>query len=100
MIIEFVSYTGTWPNLCSGVLTLKIDGNEVKFGNDDYDTYQEYVEDKNPPNFWHISPWGIVLYYNMIPEEYQKYMSEILEVFSFNVNLQIDVRSKQRKEEV
>lgn len=25
-VVEFVSYTGKYPNLCSGVLTLKING--------------------------------------------------------------------------
>lgn len=32
MRIEFVSYTGRYPNLCSGVLTLLINGKEVTFG--------------------------------------------------------------------
>lgn len=30
--VEFVSYSGKWPNLCSGELTLEIDGEEVAFG--------------------------------------------------------------------
>ena len=30
--VEFVNYTGSFPNLCRGVLTLKIDGEIVKFG--------------------------------------------------------------------
>lgn len=30
--VKFVSYTGKSPNLCSGVLTLKIDGTQYKFG--------------------------------------------------------------------
>lgn len=30
--VNFVSYTGEWPNLCSGVLTLEIDGKEITFG--------------------------------------------------------------------
>lgn len=30
--VEFVSYTGKWPNLCSGILTLKINGIEHRFG--------------------------------------------------------------------
>jgi hypothetical protein len=32
MNIEFVSYNGKYPNLCSGKLTVKIDGKEVSFG--------------------------------------------------------------------
>lgn len=30
--VEFVSYDGSFPNLCSGLLVVKIDGKEVKFG--------------------------------------------------------------------
>lgn len=29
--VEFVSYTGKYPNLCNGTLTLRIDGKEVRF---------------------------------------------------------------------
>lgn len=32
--VEFVNYSGCYPNLCRGVLTLRIDGEEVKFGHD------------------------------------------------------------------
>ena len=31
--VKFISYTGKYPNLCSGILTLEIDGKEYKFGN-------------------------------------------------------------------
>lgn len=31
-IVEFVSYDGAYPNLCRGVLTVKVDGKEYKFG--------------------------------------------------------------------
>lgn len=30
--VEFIKYTGAYPNLCSGILTLKIDGETVTFG--------------------------------------------------------------------
>lgn len=30
--IEFVSYDGKYPNLCAGVLTLRIEDNEYTFG--------------------------------------------------------------------
>lgn len=30
--IEFVSYNGDYPNLCSGVLQLKVEGRVLKFG--------------------------------------------------------------------
>ena len=32
--IEFVSYTGAYPNLCSGILTMKVNGKEYEFGHD------------------------------------------------------------------
>ena len=38
-MITFINYTGKWPNLCSGVLTVEIDCKEIKFGHEinDYD---------------------------------------------------------------
>ena len=33
MDIKFISYTGKYPNLCAGVLTLEIDGKLITFGN-------------------------------------------------------------------
>ena len=41
--VKFISYTGKYPNLCSGVLTLEINGIEYKFGHD----YRNYHVDKN-----------------------------------------------------
>ena len=51
--VKFVSYTGRWPNLCTGVLTLEIDGEKITFG------YGFHSEDK-PKHypFW-ISGGGI-----------------------------------------
>ena len=42
-MVEFVSYTGTYPNLCSGVLTLRIDGEEVRFGHDYFESWKTYT---------------------------------------------------------
>ena len=57
--VKFISYTGEFPNLCSGVLTLEIDGKKYKFGHDfltnHYDeknkTWIYTDEDPNNPNF-------------------------------------------------
>lgn len=83
--VKFISYTGRYPCLCSGILTLEIDGEEVQFG---YDTLN------NP--FW-VSGGGLNPDYegtyqgewkidvDRIPEGYRKYASEIDRVFNENV---------------
>lgn len=95
--VEFISYTGKYPNLCRGVLTLKINGEEVKFGHD-YDNYDYETgefKDNNYDSFW-SSGGGITRNgqswcdewdtdYNEIPDEYKKYAEEIDDVFNYNV---------------
>lgn len=106
--VRFISYTGRYPNLCSGVLTLEIDGKEYKFGHD----YSYYHYDANGngrftdeapdnPNFekfwssggriaggmedlyavegeWHIDA-------DDLPEQFRDIADEIDEVFNNNV---------------
>lgn len=95
--VKFVSYTGKFPNLCSGVLTLNIDGKEVKFGHaiEEYDWQTRKYKDDNYNSFWksggsidsdyypHEGEWIINI--SEIPEQYRKYASEIDEVFNDNV---------------
>lgn len=92
--VEFVSYTGSYPNLCNGILTLKIDGKEYKFG---HSIYKEPQGDYN--KFWSSGGcvtsdenWNFdvrkgewIIDVNRIPEEFQKYAAEIDEVFNDNV---------------
>lgn len=88
--VEFVSYTGKFPNLCSGELTLKIDGKVVTFGSD-Y-TKCEY------PQFWCSGgntfiypdeegvikePW--IIYKEDLPDKYHVYLDEIREEFNSSV---------------
>ena len=96
-MIEFVSYTGKYPNLCNGILTLNIDGKLVEFGHD-YTKSWEELEKDNPP-FWQSGgncgirvdgdeycedgPWEIDE--ERIPEEYKKYAKEIRKIFNENV---------------
>lgn len=91
--VKFISYTGEYPNLCSGDLTLEIDGEKVVFGNV-YDTGMRKREGIHH-TFWHsggyvgsdyeayTGEWKIDV--EEIPEEYRKYASEIDKVFNDNV---------------
>lgn len=90
--VKFIEYTGRWPNLCSGKLTLEIDGERHTFGGD-------YFEPSNFDRFWSsggsvrhdrnynystsTGEWYIDV--NNIPEQFQKYAAEIDEVFNENV---------------
>lgn len=90
--VKFISYTGRYPNLCSGDLTLEIDGEKVIFGNG-YDI-KMYKRKGVYPIFWYSGgyirnyeaykgEWQIDV--DEIPEKYRKYASEIDEVFNANV---------------
>lgn len=48
--VKFISYTGEYPNLCSGVLTLEIDGVQYKFGHN----YGEYHVDPKTGEWRHM----------------------------------------------
>lgn len=86
--VKFISYTGAYPNLCSGILTLEIDGTVMKFGLGEIhpifwtssgsvrfdDEWNDYVEQ---------GEW--VIDYQELPEHIQKYANEIDEVFNENV---------------
>lgn len=91
--VKFISYTGKYPNLCCGDLTLEVDGEKVIFGNG-YDIKMNKRKGVYPI-FWHSGgyissnyeaykgEWQIDV--SEIPEEYRKYASEIDEVFTTNV---------------
>lgn len=84
--IKFINYDGKSPCLCTGRLTLKIDGEEHTFG---------YGEGCEFHSFWMSGgscngcegvshgEWEIDV--NDIPEQFQKYAKEIDEVFNENV---------------
>ena len=96
--VEFIEYTGCFPNLCSGTLTLKIDGEIVKFGHNyrsyDYKTHT-FTDGVDYDSFWesgggldgdycpYSGEWRIDV--GLIPEKYRKYSKEIDDVFNDNV---------------
>lgn len=87
--VKFVNYTGEFPNLCRGILTLEIDGVEHTFGASWKEPKPEFDE------FW-CSGGGITNDYESydgeweicvksLPEQFRKYAAEIDEVFNSNV---------------
>lgn len=92
--VKFISYTGRYPNLCNGVLTLEIDGNECRFGHS-FSNWRNWKTDGNFNKFWH-SGGGITSDYSTyegeweidvqeLPEQFKQYAAEIDEVFNANV---------------
>ena len=92
-MVKFISYTGKYPCLCMGVLTLEIDGDIIKFGNRYNDSSINY------PSFWESGgSWGFdedwedyvnsgewIINKNELPPQYQKYTDEITKLFNLNV---------------
>lgn len=101
MNIKFIGYTGSYPNLCSGQLTLEVNGKQYTFGTD----YRWDKSDRKGdfPKFWtsgggisidpediYCEPWTSK-YYGDEVYEINKFFGEgaaekFLEVFNENVS--------------
>ena len=94
--VKFVSYTGGYPNLCGGVLTLSIHDKEYTFGC----TYEIKDGEVLYPPFWnsgggcgftdnfsnsYINEGEWIIDSSALPLDLQKYAAEIDEVFNENV---------------
>ena len=102
--VKFISYSGKYPNLCSGQLVVEIDGKIVKFGHNTFN--YEFSKDINKPasdgafeRFWasggdcylnnysdeyiESGKWQIDT--DEIPEQFRKYAAEFDEVLNSNV---------------
>ena len=88
--IEFVNYTGAWPSLCCGILTLVIDGETVTFGP------STSVEKPMYDRFWRsggYTNWatgevverGWCVCADELPEQYRAYADEIQDVMDANI---------------
>ena len=105
-MIKFISYTGKWPNLCSGVLTVEIDSKEIKFGHDiggDFDFKNDCYKDGNLEPFWvsggcvrmnedyevwaEKGSWELRYIVNNYPQWIIDLLPKLLEVFNENVPL-------------
>lgn len=94
-MVKFISYTGKFPNLCSGILTLEVNDRIYVFG-------QTYNNPNNLNSFWlsggscgfagpgysneyvDRDAWKIDV--DSLPEELKLYAKEIAEVFNANVH--------------
>lgn len=98
-MIEFISYTGSYPNLCSGVLTLKVDGHLCRFGHD-YQNWFPGKKDGNYESFWRsggycsvslidgdckIESGEWIIDEELLPDELRSMSREIKEIFNANV---------------
>lgn len=91
--VEFMSYTGKYPSLCMGILTLKIDGEIVTFGNSfsnkvDYHKFWATggscgFSSGFPEGYANRGEW--LIYESELPTEYKAYAAEIENVFNENV---------------
>lgn len=77
-MVEFISYDGEYPCLCSGDLVVRIDGKEVDLGsclcsggNVWFDDWRGYAD---------FGKWSVD-----VPEEYAEYTKEITRVVNENV---------------
>ena len=80
--VKFVSYTGKYPALCSGILTLNIDGEEVKFG---WDTDDLEASEDCLIQFWRVGNGEWIIDSSELVEDYKPYVNEIATVFNANV---------------
>lgn len=76
---EFVSYTGEWPNLCSGTMTFKVNGKEYHI--DRLESTGGLDEDYEP----YIGKWKIKK--DKLPEELKPYLKDIEKLANDNIEL-------------
>ena len=82
--VRFMDYTGKWPNLCGGVLTLMIDGKTVTFGNHTAD-YPKFWSSGGRCGMRGIEHGEWKVYTDQLPEQFRKYASEIDRVINENI---------------
>ncbi len=98
-VVKFIEYTGKYPNLCRGILTLEIKGEIYKFGHD-YTKFESWKTDGNFDSFWesggscgftnnyedsYCNQGEWIINADELPEQFKKYSTEIDEVFNENV---------------
>lgn len=79
--VKFVSYTGKYPNLCTGILTISINGVHYSFG-EEYEGYK--VVRRELPKFWEVDGGAYGKHHGFwivncekLPEMFHEYVYEI-----------------------
>lgn len=76
--VKFISYSGKYPTLCSGILTVEIEGKIISIdsclsgGNVTWDEQWNFYIEQGP---WTVN----------VPERYEEYKKEIEECMNSNV---------------
>lgn len=87
--VKFISYSGEYPNLCSGILILEIDGKQYKFApyHDNITIFPKFWSSGGcfSENFLNVEKGEWEIDYMEIPEQFRKYANEIDKVFNENV---------------
>ena len=82
-MVEFVSYDGKWPVLCSGILVLKIDDETVQFPPHLLKSGGTVWFDKDWKAKIETGAWDV--WDDCIPDKYKKRRDEIIEIINQNV---------------
>lgn len=89
-MIKFIEYTGKYPNLCTGILTLDIDGEIVTFGG--WGGYQPFwysggkcgfLDSNYDETYCETKEWN--LNKSALPNKYKNMGKELIQIFNKNV---------------
>ena len=81
-MVKFISYDGAYPNLCSGTLTIEVDGKK----------YELFYILKSGGAVWfsedwdeHVEKGSWSIYEDMLPDELKPYKIQLEDVVNANV---------------
>ena len=85
MSIQFVSYDGSFPNLCSGILELQIEGRVVTFGNRNNCDYQAFWFSSGGCDNYEPFEGDWCVVEKMLPDFLKPYSDVLAEILNENI---------------
>ena len=86
-MVKFIEYTGGYPALCCGELTVEIDGKKVKFGGDGYKSFWASGGNVSFDGDWmeivEHGEWKLMK--QNLPKKYKAIGQELIDCFNQNV---------------